>query len=119
IRLPEVTICAFGYLGDQKLAQDDLSESEKIIYTNYIGAVSILNLIANRYEVERKGTIVGIGSAAGDRGRQSNYIYGSAKAAFSAYLSGLRGRMFKAGCHVLEIKPGFVDTKMPEGLNLP
>lgn len=118
-QVPKITVCAFGYLGDQEQAQRNFFETERILHTNFTGAVSILNEIANRYESEQHGIIVGIGSVAGDRGRQSNYIYGSAKAAFSAYLSGLRNRLFKSGCHVVEIKPGFVDTKMTEGLNLP
>jgi len=63
--------------------------------------------------------IVGISSVAGERGRMSNYIYGSAKAGFTAYLSGLRNRMTAFGVHVMTVKPGFIDTKMTEGLNLP
>ena len=66
-----------------------------------------------------EGTIVGISSVAGDRGRQSNYIYGSAKAAFTAYLSGLRNDMYHKGVHVLTVKPGFVATRMTEHLDLP
>lgn len=117
--IPDITICAFGYLGDQEVAQKSWSEAESIIDTNYIGAVSILGHVSNHYVSQNKGVIVGIGSVAGDRGRQSNYLYGSAKAGFSAFLSGLRSRLFKSGCHVLEVKPGFVHTKMTEGLNLP
>lgn len=117
--VPDITICAFGYLGDQEVAQQSWKEAESIIDTNYSGAVSILGHVSNYYVSQNKGMIVGIGSVAGDRGRQSNYLYGSAKAGFSAFLSGLRSRLFKFGCHVLEVKPGFVDTKMTEGLNLP
>lgn len=117
--IPDITICAFGYLGDQDVAQNNWREAESIIDTNYSGAVSILGQVSNHYVSQNKGLIVGIGSVAGDRGRQSNYLYGSAKAGFSAFLSGLRSRLFKFGCHVLEVKPGFVDTKMTEGLNLP
>lgn len=117
--IPEITICIFGYLGDQQLAEKDWQESHKIINTNYTAAVSILNLVANTYEKSGNGTIVGISSVAGDRGRQSNYIYGSAKAGFNAYLSGLRNRLYKAGVHVMTVKPGFVDTKMTEHLDLP
>lgn len=109
---PDVTICAFGYLGDQVVAQTDFSESRKIIESNYLGAVSILNVVAQEYETKGDGTIVGIGSVAGDRGRQSNYIYGSAKAGFTAYLSGLRNRMVKSKVHVMTLTPGFIKTKM-------
>ena len=116
---PSTTICVFGYLGNQKKAEHEWSETNQIISTNFTGAVSILNIIANYYEVEKKGTIIGISSVAGERGRQSNYIYGSAKAGFTAYLSGLRNRMFPLNVHVLTVKPGFVYTKMTENLNLP
>lgn len=116
---PAVTICVFGYLGDQKAAQENWHEAEKIINTNYKGAVSMLNIVANEYEKLKTGTIIGISSVAGERGRQSNYIYGSAKAAFTAYLSGMRNRLTKSGVHVATINPGFVDTKMTEGLPLP
>ena len=70
-------------------------------------------------EKEKRGFIVGVSSVAGDRGRKANYIYGSAKAGFSAYLSGLRNRLYESGVHVLTVKPGFVNTKMTEGLDLP
>lgn len=116
---PDVAICVFGYLGDQQVAQGDFAEAQKIINTNYTGAVSILNIIANDFERRGSGTIIGISSVAGDRGRQSNYLYGSAKAAFTAYLSGLRNRLFKRGVHVVTVKPGFVRTKMTAGLPLP
>ncbi len=116
---PDVAICVFGYLGDQKTAQADFPEAEKIINSNYTGAVSILNIIANDFAQRRAGTIIGISSVAGDRGRQSNYVYGSAKAAFTAYLSGLRNRLARAGVHVITVKPGFVRTKMTAGMPLP
>lgn len=116
---PDITICVFGYLGDQEMAQSNWEEAKKIIDANYTGAISILNIVAQHYNLSKTGTIVGVSSVAGDRGRQSNYIYGSAKAGFSAYLSGLRNRLFKSNVHVLTVKPGFVNTKMTEGLNLP
>ena len=75
--------------------------------------------MANDFEQRRSGTIVGISSVAGDRGRASNYIYGSAKAGLSAYLSGLRNRLAKSNVHVLTVKPGFVRTKMTADLPLP
>lgn len=116
---PDITVCAFGYLGDQAVAQNQWNEAEKIIIANYTGAVSILNIIANDFERRKAGIIIGISSVAGDRGRQSNYLYGSAKAGFTAFLSGLRNRLFRAGVHVLTVKPGFVNTRMTEGLPLP
>jgi short-subunit dehydrogenase len=117
--LPDMTICVFGYLGDQQLAESDWTECERILQTNYIGAISILNLIANEYASKGSGLIAGISSVAGERGRQSNYFYGSAKAGSTAYLSGLRNRLFHKGVHVLTVQPGFVYTKMTENMPLP
>ena len=116
---PEVTICVFGYLGENEKAITDADESARIIETNYTGAVSILNVVARYYAALKQGTIVGISSVAGLRGRQSNYIYGSAKAGFTAYLSGLRNRLFRENVHVLTVLPGFVATRMTEDLNPP
>jgi short-subunit dehydrogenase len=116
---PDTTICVFGYLGDQKLAESDWKECERIIRVNYTGAVSILNIAANEYAALGKGSIAGISSVAGERGRQSNYIYGSAKAGFTAYLSGLRNRLFHQNVHVVSVQPGFVYTRMTENLTLP
>jgi decaprenylphospho-beta-D-erythro-pentofuranosid-2-ulose 2-reductase len=116
---PDVVVCVFGYLGENELARKDWVETERIIQSNFTGAVSILNVASNYFEGIRQGVIVGISSVAGERGRQSNYLYGSAKAGFTAYLSGLRNRMFKEQVHVMTIQPGFVYTKMTENLQLP
>lgn len=116
---PDVTVCAIGYLGDNEKAAADWNEAKKIIDTNYTGPVSMLNLAATYYASKKEGAIVGIASVAGERGRQSNYHYGSAKAAFTAYLSGLRNRLYRDGVHVVTVQPGFVFTKMTEHLKLP
>ena len=116
---PGVVICAFGELPDQLKAQEDPLMALRSIMVNYAGAVSILELAAADLEGRGTGQIVGISSVAGDRGRASNYIYGSAKAGFTAYLSGLRHRLYKSGVPVLTVKPGFVRTRMTEGLPLP
>lgn len=116
---PIGVVMAAGYLGDQLSAQSDLEETQKIIATNFTSAVSLLNIIANDFEQRKSGFIIGISSVAGDRGRKSNYIYGAAKAGFSAYLSGLRNRLNESGVQVLTVKPGFVATKMTEGMDLP
>jgi short-subunit dehydrogenase len=116
---PLGVISAVGYLGDQKKAQNDFVEAQQIMDTNYSGIVSLFNIIANDFEKKQSGFIVGISSAAGDRGRKSNYIYGSAKAALTAYLSGLRNRLYGVQVHVLTVKPGFVATKMTENMDLP
>jgi len=116
---PLGVISAVGYLGDQEKAQSDFAEAQKIMDTNYTGVVSLFNIIADDFEKRKSGFIVGISSVAGDRGRKSNYIYGSAKAALTAYLSGLRNRLYDAQVHVLTVKPGFVATKMTEDMDLP
>ena len=116
---PGIVVCAFGQLPDQFGAQDDTALALESIQVNYTGAVSILEVAARDLEKRGTGCIVGISSVAGDRGRASNYFYGSAKAGFTAYLSGLRHRLFKSGVHVLTVKPGFARTRMTQGLPLP
>ncbi len=116
---PDGVLLAAGYLGDHELACKDFEETARILDTNYRGCVSMLNIIANDFEKRKAGFIAVISSVAGDRGRQSNYYYGSAKAALSAYLSGLRNRLTEAGVQVITIKPGFVRTRMTEGMDLP
>ncbi|HEX8039200.1 MAG TPA: SDR family oxidoreductase [Chryseosolibacter sp.] len=116
---PDIVICVFGLLGEQAEAQTNWKHCLDILNSNFTGAVSVLNVVANDFERRKKGTIVGISSVAGDRGRQSNYIYGSAKAGFTAYLSGLRNRLYRHGVHVLTVKPGFVKTRMIENIPTP
>ncbi len=116
---PYITICVFGYMNDNKVVTNNWQESAKTINSNYTGAVSILNIIANYYAEKKNGVIVGVSSVAGERGRQSNYIYGSAKAGFTAYLSGLRNNMHQYGVTVITVLPGFVYTKMTADLKLP
>jgi len=116
---PDVTVYVIGYMNDNERVIRNWNETVKTINANYTGAVSILNIIAADYEQKQNGTIIGISSVAGNRGRQSNYIYGSAKAAFTAYLSGLRNKLFHQKIHVMTVLPGFVYTKMTEHLELP
>jgi short-subunit dehydrogenase len=116
---PDGVILAFGVLGDQEKAQTDAREAQKIIHTNFTGAVSILEIVAADFEHRGRGFIIGIGSVAGERGRQSNYFYGAAKGAFGIYLSGLRNRLTKHQVHVITVLPGFIHTKMTSGLGLP
>jgi hypothetical protein len=118
-KMPDITVCAFGYLGNQELAQENFHETERIISANYIGAVSILNLIASRYKKHKKGCIIGISSVAGERGRNSNYLYGSAKSGFTTYLSGLRNHLFPFGILVISVIPGFISSKMTSNIQLP
>jgi short-subunit dehydrogenase len=116
---PDVTVYVIGYMNDNEKVINNWNESLRTINTNYTGAVSVLNIVAADYARRKSGTIVGISSVAGMRGRQSNYLYGSAKAAFTAYLSGLRNKLFHSNVHVLTVLPGFVYTKMTEHLQLP
>lgn len=116
---PEVVICVVGYMKDNEKVAASQEETLRTLHTNYTGPVTILNIIAADFSRQKKGTIVGISSVAGLRGRQSNYIYGSAKAGFTAYLSGLRNKLFHEGVHVVTVLPGFVNTKMTADLNLP
>jgi len=112
----EVAVLAFGDMGDQKASEADFEAAHQVIDVNYTAAVSICERLAAHMSARAGGSIVGIASVAGDRGRQSNYIYGSAKGAFGLYLQGLRNRLFKAGVHVMTVKLGFVDTRMTFGL---
>ena len=116
---PDAVLLAFGYGGHQKKAQSDFGEGRRIAETNYLGAVSILEVVAADLERRGRGAIMAISSVAGERGRQTNYAYGASKAALTAYLSGLRGRLFKKGVRVITVLPGFVRTKMTEGMDLP
>jgi short-subunit dehydrogenase len=117
--LPEVVVCAVGALGDQRNAEQDPSLAGVIMRTNLEGPASVLAMIANCMEARGSGTIVGISSVAGERGRASNYVYGAAKAGFTAFLSGLRNRLARRGVHVVTVLPGFVATRMTAGMALP
>ena len=115
----DLLFCATGYLGEG--TEEGLynnRNTEQIIDINYAKLIPVLNFFANKMERQRSGTMIVLSSVAGDRGRQSNFIYGSAKAGLTAYLSGLRNYLFSRKVHVLTVKPGFMDTKMTEGLPL-
>ncbi|MBF9036444.1 SDR family oxidoreductase [Rhodobacterales bacterium HKCCE2091] len=117
--LPEIAVCAVGLMGDQAETAADPEAAARVMRTNFEGPASILERLADAMEARGSGTIVGISSVAGLRGRASNYVYGAAKAGFTAYLSGLRNRLAKRGVHVVTVLPGFVRTRMTEGLDLP
>ncbi|QKI89754.1 SDR family oxidoreductase [Thiomicrorhabdus xiamenensis] len=116
---PVGVVTALGFLGDQTQAQQDAALAQKILQSNFNALVAVLEPIAADFEQKKSGFIVGISSVAGDRGRKANYIYGSAKAGFTAYLSGLRNRLAEVEVQVLTVKPGFVATKMTAGMDLP
>ena len=115
---PEIVFCCVGYYQDQRKARQNFEETLATISTNFTGVVSILNIIANDFETRRSGSIIAISSVAGERGRQLNYIYGSAKAGLSVYLSGLRNRLHRSGVSVTTIQLGPVYTKMSKGHKL-
>lgn len=108
----DTVLVAHGTLSDQKACEGSVELTMREINTNALSVIAMLTRIANRLEARQSGTIAVISSVAGDRGRGSNYVYGSAKALVTAFLSGLRQRLGKCGVNVLTIKPGFVDTPM-------
>jgi short-subunit dehydrogenase len=116
---PDAVLIAVGSLDDQDKAKVDPVLADKLTKINYYGLIPLLIKIADVFEKRGNGSIIGISSVAGDRGRGSNYTYGAAKAALSAYLSGLRCRLAPKGIQVLTVKPGFVNTAMTEDMDLP
>ncbi len=117
--LPHTVVMVVGLLGDQPRSEADLDAASAVMATNYTGPACYLLAAARRMATRGSGCIVGISSVAGDRGRQSNYVYGSAKAGFTAFLAGLRNRLFRRGVTVVTVKPGFVATAMTAGMKLP
>ena len=108
----DIALIAHGSLPDQAECENSVQRTLAEITTNALSVVSLLTLLANYFERRGRGTIVAISSVAGDRGRQSNYVYGSAKGMVSLFLQGLRNRLYRKGIAVVTIKPGFVDTPM-------
>lgn len=105
-------LIAHGSLPDQRACERDAALAVREFNTNCVSVISLLTEIAAVMERQRSGSIAVISSVAGDRGRQSNYLYGAAKGALSVFLQGLRNRLYRAGVAVVTIKPGFVDTPM-------
>ena len=106
-----------GSMPEQSAIDADPSLIAGVIADSHTGPAQFLQALANDMEERGSGTIVGVGSVAGDRGRLGNYVYGSSKAGFHAYLSGLRNRLGRSGCHVVTVKPGMVDTAMTWGMD--
>lgn len=113
----DVLLIAHGTLPDQKACELDPALSLQEVNTNAMSVISLLLRLATVFEKQGHGTIAVVSSPAGDRGRQSNYIYGAAKGAVSVFAQGLRNRLFRSGVHVLTVKPGFVDTPMTANFN--
>lgn len=117
--LPDVAVMVVGLLGDAARSTTDPEHAAEVMRSNYEGPAVLLGLLGERFAARGSGVLVGISSVAGDRGRASNYVYGSAKAGFTAFLSGLRNRLYPTGVRVVTVKPGFVRTKMTANLKLP
>jgi len=108
----DLSLIAHGILGDQRAEEGDFELARRNFEINALSPISLLTRLVPVYREQGQGTLAAISSVAGDRGRQSNYVYGAAKGALSLYLQGLRNRLHPEGIHVLTIKPGFVDTPM-------
>ncbi len=116
----DLVFCASGFLGEntEHALYDDWNTT-KIVTINYSKLIVLINHFAQKLEAKGKGMIIGLSSVAGERGRQSNFIYGSAKAGFTKYLEGLRNYLFHKNVHVLSVIPGFMDTQMTANIETP
>lgn len=117
--LPEIAICAVGAMGNQTESQRDPIAAAAVLRANFEGPALVMGALAEHFAARGSGTLIGISSVAGERGRASNYVYGAAKAGFTAWLSGLRNRFNGTGVRVITVLPGFVATRMTEGMALP
>jgi short-subunit dehydrogenase len=117
--LPDTILCVIGLLGDQSKAETDLVHAREIICANFEGPALLFSIFAERFAQRGTGTIIGVSSVAGERGRAANYVYGASKAGLTAFLSGLRSRFGKSKIRVVTVKPGFVRTRMTRGMSLP
>lgn len=114
----DLLVVAAGEMGDAKLRSDS-QEIERVVRVTYLSPIKVMASFAEKAQARRYGDMIVIASVAGDRGRQSNYLYGSAKGGLSLFAAGLRNRLARHGCRVLTVKPGFVDTPMTYTLNSP
>jgi decaprenylphospho-beta-D-erythro-pentofuranosid-2-ulose 2-reductase len=112
----DLVIVAFGVLGDQELAETDASEARRIIDCNFTGAVSAIIPVVDALRAQGHGTIVVLSSVAGEKPRRSNFVYGSSKAGLDAFCQGLGDSLVETGVRVVVVRPGFVHTKMTEGM---
>lgn len=115
----DALFCSVGYLGDQKKAEQDMGECDLIMQANFNGLLPMLRATAQFFKQQRSGSIMVVSSVAGERGRCSNYCYGSSKAAMTAFLSGMRCSLLPYNVHVMTIKPGYVATRMVAHKKLP
>jgi decaprenylphospho-beta-D-erythro-pentofuranosid-2-ulose 2-reductase len=112
----DVAFLALGVLGDQGEAEKNFATANQILHTNFVAPVSLLTWLANYTAQRHAGTLAVLSSVAGERGRKSNYVYGSSKAGLTAFVDGLRNRIDRDGVRVMTIKPGPVKTAMTEGM---
>lgn len=110
----DAVLVAQGILADSDACDSDRTLAARVLVTNFLAPALLCEVVAARLAAQGAGTLVAISSVAGDRGRQSNYVYGAAKGGLSTYLEGLRNRLFRRGVHVVTVKPGFVDTPMTQ-----
>jgi decaprenylphospho-beta-D-erythro-pentofuranosid-2-ulose 2-reductase len=113
----DLALLAFGVLGDQETAEHDGTAAVDIAEVNYVGAVSVTVPIAQRMRRQGHGAIVALSSVAGERARRSNFVYGSSKAGMDAFFQGLGDSLVDTGVKVMIVRPGFVRTKMTEGMD--
>jgi decaprenylphospho-beta-D-erythro-pentofuranosid-2-ulose 2-reductase len=115
----DVVVMAFGVLGDQATFEQQPELAVDAAMTNYVGAVSAGLVVANRLKRQGHGTLVVLSSVAGERARKANFVYGSTKAGLDAFAQGLGDSLVGSGVQVVVVRPGFVKTKMTEGLPVP
>lgn len=112
----DMVLIAYGTLSNQQLCQQSVEKMLEEFTINCTSVISLLTILANYFEQQKRGCITVVSSVAGDRGRRNNYVYGAAKAAVSIFLQGLRSRLYESGVTVVTVKPGFVDTPMTASL---
>jgi short-subunit dehydrogenase len=108
----DTVLLAYGVMGDHDRCRTSYAEAERVLRINFLSPVSLLTLVAEQFEAQGAGMLAVVSSVAGDRGRQSNYVYGASKGGLDVFLAGLRNRLFRSGVRVVTIKPGMVNTPM-------
>lgn len=112
----DIALLAQGVMFEQSELQSDAEKVREMYEVNVASVIAMASSLGSLFEQQKTGSLLVISSVAGDRGRQSNYVYGSTKAAVSVFIDGLRNRLYRYGVTVVTVKPGFVDTPMTEGL---